>query len=109
MDKSFPELKPFFSNNISSTFLCIFQKYKNISHIVLTKDYDSIRNLSHGKFSYAKFTKLKGLAKMLAFVGLEPSVIESSNISFNGKMLKYSLGYLRYSIMNIAIILNHLY
>ena len=63
LDKSFPELKPFFNNIISSTLLFILDKYKNPSHIALMKDYDSIRCISHGKFTYAKFAKLKELAK----------------------------------------------
>ena len=179
LDKSFPELKPFFNNNISSTLLYILEKYKNKSHIALMKDYDSIRKVSHGKFSYAKFAKLKELsknsvgyhdensdllistyisiyndfndkinpidkqistiikelnprmltipglgeisaasilaeygdiknfsspAKMLAFAGLEPSVIESGTLSSNGKMVKHGSGHLRYSIMNTAMI-----
>ena len=180
LDKSFPELKPFFNNTISTTFLYILDKYKNTSHIALMKDYDSIRKVSHGKFSYAKFAKLKELAKnsvghhdknsdllistyisiynhfndkinpidkqistiikelnpkmltipgigeisaatilaeygdiknfsspakMLAFAGLEPSVIESGTLSSNGKMVKHGSGHLRYSIMNIALII----
>lgn len=180
LDKSFPELKSFFNNTISTTFLYILDKYKNTSHIALMKDYDSIRKVSHGKFSYAKFAKLKELAKnsvghhdknsdllistyisiynhfndkinpidkqistiikelnpkmltihgigeisaatilaeygdiknfsspakMLAFAGLEPSVIESGTLSSNGKMVKYGSGHLRYSIMNIALII----
>lgn len=63
LDKSFPELKPFFNNKISGTLLYILDKYKNTTHIALMKDYDSIRCFSRGKFSYAKFAKLKGLAK----------------------------------------------
>ena len=63
LDKSFPELKPFFNNMISSTLLFILDKYKNSSHIALMKDYDSIRCISRGKFTYAKFIKLKELAK----------------------------------------------
>src|SRR5574344_1942120 len=63
LDKSFPELKPFFKNMISSTLLFILEKYKNPSHIALMKDYDSIRCISRGKFTYAKFAKLKELAK----------------------------------------------
>ena len=180
LDKSFPELKSFFNNTISATFLYILDKYKNTSHIALMKDYDSIRKVSHGKFSYAKFAKLKELAKnsvghhdknsdllistyisiynhfndkinpidkqistiikelnpkmltipgigeisaatilaeygdiknfsspakMLAFAGLEPSVIESGTLSSNGKMVKHGSGHLRYSIMNIALII----
>lgn len=180
LDKSFPELKPFFNNNISSTLLYILEKYKNSTHIALMKDYDSIRKVSHGKFSYAKFAKLKELAKnsigyhdknsdllistyiqiynnfndkinpinkqistiikelnprmltipgigelsaasilaeygdiknfsspakMLAFAGLEPSVIESGTLSSNGKMVKHGSSHLRYSIMNTAMII----
>ena len=63
LDKSFPELKPFFNNIISSTLLFILDKYKNSSHIALMKDYDSIRCISRGRFTYAKFSKLKELAK----------------------------------------------
>lgn len=63
LDKSFPELKPFFNNMISSTLLYILEKYKNAYHISLMKDYESLRKLSHGKFTYAKFAKLKELAK----------------------------------------------
>ena len=178
LDLTFPELKPFFNNNISSTLLYILNKYKNIEHIALMKDYDSIRKVSHGKFSYAKFIKLKELAKdsigyhddntdllisvylniyndfnskiepidkqisiiikelnphmltipgigensaaailseygdinnfsspnkMLAFAGLEPSVIQSGTISNNGKMVKHGSGHLRYNVMNTSL------
>lgn len=180
LDKSFPELKPFFNNNLSTTLLYILEKYKNIEHIALMKDFESIRKVSHGKFSYAKFAKLKELAKnsigyhddntdllvstyvsiyqtftlkidpidkqistiikelnprmlsipgigeisaatviseygdiscfsssakMLAFAGLEPSVIESGTLQHNGRMVKHGSGHLRYSIMNIALVI----
>ena len=180
LDKSFPELKPFFNNKISGTLLYILAKYKNTTHISLMKDYDSIRCFSHGKFSYAKFAKLKELAKesvgyhdansdllistyvsiihdfndkivpidkqistiikdlnpkiltipglgeisaaiilseygdiknftspnkMLAFAGLEPSIIQSGTLKTNGKMVKHGSGHLRYTLMNIAMII----
>ena len=63
LDKTFPELKPFFMDKISTTLLYIVDKYKNINHISLMKDYDSLRKISRGKFSYANFAKLKELAK----------------------------------------------
>ena len=178
LDKSFPELKIFFNNIISSTLLYILEKYKNTNHISLMKDYESLRKISHGKFSYAKFARLKQLAKdsighhddnsdllistyvstinhfdekidpidkqistiikelnpkmlsipglgeisaatilseygdiknfsspskMLAFAGLEPSIIQSGTLENNGKMVKHGSGHLRYSIMNIAM------
>ena len=178
LDKTFPELKPFFNNTISSTLLYILEKYKNTYHISLMKDYESIRKVSHGKFTYAKFANLKQLAKnsvgqynentdllistyvsiinnfndkldpiekqistiikelnpkmltipglgeisaatilseygdisnfptpgkMLAYPGLEPSVIESGTLQSNGKMVKHGSSHLRYSIMNISM------
>lgn len=178
LDKSFPELKPFFNNMISTTLLFILDKYKNTNHIALMKDYDSIRCISHGKFTYAKFAKLKELAKnsvghhdentdllistyvsiinnfnekidpinkqistiikdlnprmltipglgeisaaiilseygdisnfsnpnkMLAFAGLEPSIIQSGTLEHNGKMVKHGSGHLRYTIINTAM------
>ncbi len=178
LDRTFPEIKPFFNNMISSTLLFILDKYKNTEHIALMKDYDSIRCISHGRFTYAKFAKLKELAKnsvgfhdenndllvstyisiinnfnnkidpinkqistiikelnprmltipgigeisaaiilseygdisnfsnpnkMLAFAGLEPSIIQSGTLKHNGKMVKHGSGHLRYAIMNIAM------
>ena len=178
LDKSFPELKSFFKDRISTTLLYILEKYKNTSHIALMKDYDSLRCISRGRFTYAKFAQLKELAKnsvgyhddntdllistyvsiinnfndkidpidkqistiikelnprmltipglgeisaaiilseygditnfsspnkMLAFAGLEPSIIESGTLQSNGKMVKHGSGHLRYSIMNIAM------
>lgn len=180
LDKSFPELKPFFNNIISSTMLYILEKYKNPSHIALMKDFDSLRKISRGKFSYAKFANLKELAKntvgfhddnsdllissyitsikhfneqieslefkistiikelnpsiltipgigeisaasiiseygeisnfsspaqMLAFAGLEPSIIESGTLESNGKMVKHGSSHLRYVLMNCSLIL----
>ncbi len=178
LDLTFPELKPFFNNNFSATLLFILEKYINTEHISLMRDYDSIRATSRGKFSYAKFAKLRKLAKnsvgrhdentdllistyisiirtfndkidpiekqistiikvlnprmltipglgeisaatilseygdinnfpspnkMLAFAGLEPSIIQSGTIENNGKMVKHGSGHLRYSIMNTAM------
>lgn len=180
LDKSFPELKPFFNNTISATLLFILDKYKNAKHIALMKDFDSIRRVSQGKFTYAKFAKLKELAKntvgyhddntdllissyvslynyfnykivpidkqistiikelnpsilsipgigeitaasilaeygdislfsspakMLAFAGLEPSIIQSGTLESNGKMVKHGSGHLRYVLMNASLTL----
>lgn len=180
LDKSFPELKPFFNNIISTTLLFILNKYKNANHIALMKDYDSLRKISRGKFTYVKFAKLKELAKntvgyydnntdllistyvslynyfndkidpidkqistiikelnpsilsipeigeitaasiiaeygdiscfsspakMLAFAGLEPSIIQSGTLESNGKMVKHGSGHLRYVLMNASLTL----
>lgn len=180
LDKSFPELKPFFNNKISTTLLFILDKYKNASHIALMKDYDSIRCISKGRFTYSKFAQLRELAKntvgyhddntdllistyisfyndfnnkidpidkhistiikelnpsilsipgigeitaasiiaeygdiscfsspakMLAFAGLEPSIIQSGTLESNGKMVKHGSGHLRYVLMNASLTL----
>lgn len=63
LDILFPEFKPFFSNRFSTTSLFIIKKYKSASKISNMKDFDSLNKLSRGKFSYAKFVKLKDLAK----------------------------------------------
>lgn len=178
LDKTFPELKSFFNNRISTTLLYILKEYKNRKHISLMRDHETIRKLSRGKFTYAKFAQLKQLAKdsighyddntdllittyvsiienfnekidpiekqistiikelnpkmltipglgeitaatilseygdinnysspgkMLAFAGLEPSIIESGTLQSKGRMVKHGSGHLRYSIMNIAM------
>lgn len=180
LDKSFPELKPFFNNMFSATLLFILDKYRNATHIALMKDYDSIKSISRGKFTYAKFAKLKVLAKntvgyhdvnsdllistyvslynyfndkidpinkristiikelnpkmlsipglgeisaasilaeygdiscfsssakMLAFAGLEPSIIQSGTLETNGKMVKHGSSHLRYVLMNASLTL----
>lgn len=62
LDMIFPEFKPFF-DGFSATSLFILNKYKTAERIVNMKDYDSLRKVSRGKFSYSKFLKLKELAK----------------------------------------------
>lgn len=41
--------------------------------------------------------------KMLAFAGLEPSIIQSGTLENNGKMVKHGSGHLRYTIMNTSM------
>ena len=43
--------------------------------------------------------------KMLAFAGLEPSIIESGTLQSNGKMVKHGSSHLRYNLMNTATII----
>lgn len=91
LDKSFPELKPFFNNMISTTLLYILEKYTNTKHIAAMKDYESIRKLSHGKFTYAKFARLKELAKnSVGFYNENTDLLISTYVSiyndFNNKI-----------------------
>ena len=63
LDILFPEFKPFFSNRFSITSLYILKKYKTVSKISNMKDFNTLNKISRGRFSYAKFIKLKDLAK----------------------------------------------
>ena len=61
-----------------------------ISAATILSEYGDIKNFSSS-------------GKMLAFAGLEPSIIQSGTLENNGKMVKHGSGHLRYSIMNIAM------
>ena len=63
LDLIFPEFKPLFDNEFSITSLYILSKYKTPDKIKNIKDFDSINRISRGKFSYAKFLKIKEIAK----------------------------------------------
>ena len=57
---------------------------------------------------YGDIKSFSSPGKMLAFAGLEPSVMESGTLSSNGKMVKHGSGHLRYTIMNVALsVLQH--
>src|SRR5699024_260725 len=178
LDMTFPEFKPFFGNSFGITALYVLEKYKTPEKIANIRDFDTPNKLSRGKFTYAKFVKLKDLAKntigesndifelelssilnlfrnideqiieldkristiikdlnpptlsipgigviscasiisefgdiskfssaskMLSFAGLEHGIIQSGTMSSNGKMVKRGSGYLRYSLMNVAL------
>lgn len=65
LDLVFPEFKEFFDGNLKSkTALAILHKYTIPNRIANMNaiSYDNLRKLSKGKFSFAKFTKLKELA-----------------------------------------------
>jgi len=65
LDCIFPEFKPFFKNKFSVTALYILAHYpspKAISNMN-SSSYETLRRVSHGKFSLDKFVKLKSLAK----------------------------------------------
>lgn len=51
---------------------------------------------------FGNISSFKSPDAMLAFAGIEPSVIESGTMSQNGKMVKHGSDNLRYALMNIA-------
>ena len=63
LDLIFPEFKPLFYNEFSITSLYILSKYKTPDKIKNMKDFDSINKVARGKFSYARFLKIKETAK----------------------------------------------
>lgn len=75
LDMTFPEFKPFF-DGFSATALYILNKYKTPERVANMKDFESLRKCSRGKFSYAKFLKLKELAKSSVGVSNEILTIE---------------------------------
>ena len=75
LDIIFPEFKPFFNNDFSKTSLYILNKYKNPDKIKNMKDFDSIRKISHGRFTSSNFVKLKDLAKNS--IGISNDIFET--------------------------------
>ena len=66
LDLSFPEFKEFFDGSLKSkTAQFILTKYGISSRIanMNSQSFEHLRKVSYGKFSYAKFAKLKELAK----------------------------------------------
>ena len=66
LDLSFPEFKEFFDGKLKSkTAQFILTKYGISSRIanMNSQSFELINKVSHGKFSYAKFARLKELAK----------------------------------------------
>ena len=64
LDHIFPEFKPFFHEHFSATSLFILEKYHTPEAIasIPDSDYEEIRRISRGKFSFAKLISLRELA-----------------------------------------------
>lgn len=63
LDITFPEFKAFFNNRFSTTSLYLLNKYGTAEKIANMRDFDTLNKLSKSSFTYAKFAKLKELAK----------------------------------------------
>ena len=65
LDYIFPEFKPFFHNKFSKTALFILENYQTPEKIsnMNSKSHEKLNSISRGKFSYARFIRLKILAK----------------------------------------------
>lgn len=61
---------------------------------------------------FGDISKFSNPSKILSFAGLEPGIIESGTMSSKGKMVKRGSGYLRYALMNVAMVVianNHVF
>lgn len=63
LDITFPEFKAFFNNRFSTTSLYLLNKYGTAEKIANMRDFDTPNKLSKNSFTYAKFAKLKEIAK----------------------------------------------
>lgn len=77
LDYIFPEFKSFFGNKFSKTALSILETYQTPEKIsnMNSKSYEKLNSISKGRFSYAKFIKLKLLAKET--IGSSSSVLNT--------------------------------
>lgn len=94
LDLIFPEFKPLFNNEFSTTSLYILNKYKTVEKIKNMKDFDSISKVSRGKFPYVKFLKIKEVAKNTVGCSDEYLEFDLENMielhyNINNKIKKY--------------------
>ena len=77
LDHIFPEYKPFFKEHFSATAIFILEKYGTPEKIssIPDEDYETIRCISRGKFSFARLISLRELA--LHTVGESNPVFET--------------------------------
>jgi len=64
LDHIFPEYKPFFKEHFSATAIFILEKYGTPEKIssIPDEDYETLRCISHGRFSFARLISLRELA-----------------------------------------------
>ena len=81
LDHIFPEFKPFFNDHFSATALHILEKYHTPDAIacIPDEDYNEIRCISRGKFSFARLISLRELASKT--VGESNPIFETQLIS----------------------------
>ena len=83
LDEVFPEFKEFFDDSLKSkTAFYLLDTYKIPSRIanMNSNSFDNLNRISHGHFSYAKFIKLKELAKNTIGSSSEADELEISSL-----------------------------
>lgn len=83
LDEVFPEFKEFFDGSLKSkTAFYLLDTYKISSRManMNSNSFDNLRKISHGHFSYAKFIKIKELAKNTIGSSSEADELEISSL-----------------------------
>ena len=83
LDEVFPEFKEFFDDSFKSkTAFYLLDTYKIPSRIanMNSNSFDNLKRISHGHFSYAKFIKIKELAKNTIGSSSEADELEISSL-----------------------------
>ena len=83
LDEVFPEFKEFFDDSLKSkTAFYLLDTYKIPSRManMNSNSFDNLKKISHGHFSYAKFIKLKELAKNTIGSSSEADELEISSL-----------------------------
>lgn len=83
LDEVFPEFKEFFDDSLKSkTVFYLLDTYKIPSRManMNSNSFDNLRKISKGKFSYAKFIKIKELAKNTIGSSSEADELEISSL-----------------------------
>ncbi len=83
LDEVFPEFKEFFDGSLKSkTAFYLLDTYKIPSRIanMNSNSFDNLKKVSHGHFSYAKFIKIKELAKNTIGSSSEADELEISSL-----------------------------
>ena len=83
LDEVFPEFKEFFDGSLKSkTAFYLLDTYKISSRManMNSNSFDNLKKISHGHFSYAKFIKIKELAKNTIGSSSEADELEISSL-----------------------------
>ena len=109
LDKIFPEFKEFFDDSLKSkTAFYLLGTYKIPSRIanMNSNSFDNLKKISHGHFSYAKFIKLKELAKNTIGSSSEADELEISSLLNIYKSINDEIGRVESKIEEIMTILD---
>lgn len=101
LDRTFPELKSFLNNNLKSkTAMFILHNYGVPSKItnLNTQSYEKLRKESYGRFTVAKFNKLKELAKNTIGFSYETDIFEINSLLRSHDLIEEEISFVENEI-----------